>query len=225
MGTDSIETLEIGYRAAKAAKVVIVPPIWYGNSRSLMDFPGTITVRPETLKEFVRDVAISLIKHGFDKPVILDGHGGNYGILDLLAEDIHLETGKTICHIRCWDMATLPKPEGIPDYDGHGGYSETSVMMYLCPEHVDESRFVDSVPRIDLTKYGAVFPAPSSKYARGAVNIPLSMGEMVEHGHHGDPSWGEKERGKALLEVKVGALVEFLLALKEGRIRFRRQGA
>lgn len=221
VGTDSIETYEIGVRAAGAAGVVIAPLIWYGNSRSYMDFAGTVAVRPETLKEFVKDVALSLLKHGFDKIVLLDGHGGNYGILDILAEDIHLTTGALACHVRAWDMATVPKAEGIPAYDGHGGSSETSAMMYLCPEDVHEDQFADSKPEIDLTRHGAVFPGPSSLFSKGAVNIPLWMGEMVERGHHGDPSRGSRDRGEALIKVKANALAEFLRVLKLGLIRYR----
>ena len=223
LGTDTIETAEIGYRAAKEAKVVIAPTIWYGQSRGFMGFPGTVCIRPTILGEFVKDVVMSLIKHGFDKPIILDGHGGNYGILDCIAEEIHYETGALISHIRSWDLATVPKPEGTPKYDGHGGSSETSVMLYLCPEDVHIDKFVDSKPELELTKYGAVFPGPSTLYSKGPVKMPLSMDEMVEHGHHGDPKWGSKERGKALIEVKSKALVDFLEALKQDKIKYRKK--
>ncbi len=221
VGTDSIETFEIGLRAAKEAGVVIAPLVWYGNSRSFMDFPGSIGVRPEVLKELVKDIALSLFHHGFDRIVILDGHGGNYGILDTLIEEVHLETGTLICHARAWELATLPKPEGTPDHDGHGGSSETSVMLALCPQDVDRTKFVDSAPEIDLTRFGAVFPSPSGMLARGPITFPLSMGEMVEAGHHGDPARGSSERGEALIRVKTEALVEFLLALKQGKVRWR----
>jgi creatinine amidohydrolase len=221
VGTDTIETVEIGYRAAVEARVVIVPPVWYGNSRGLMDFPGTVAVRPWILGAFVKDVVLSLARHGFDKPVILDGHGGNYGILDLVAEDIHLEEGALACHVRAWDVATVPKDKGTPEYDGHGGSSETSVMLYLCAKDVNPEEFVDSRPQIELTRLAAPFPNPSNLYSRRPVAIPLSMAEMVECGHHGDPKWGDKERGKALLDVKTEALVEFLIALKQDKIKYR----
>lgn len=221
LGTDSIETYEIGLRAARQAGVVVAPLMWYGNSRSFMDFPGSIGVRPEVIKELLKDISLSLIRHGFDKLVILDGHGGNYGILDVLLEDLHLETKALVCHARAWELATLPKPQGTPDYDGHGGSSETSVMLALWPDDVDRSRFVDSAPEIDLTPLGSVFPSPSGKYSNGPIVFPLSMGEMVESGHHGDPTKGSAERGEALIRVKVEALTEFLLALKQGRIHWR----
>jgi creatinine amidohydrolase len=221
VGTDSIETYEIGLRAARLAGVVIAPLVWYGNSRAFMDFPGSIGVRPEVLKGLVRDIALSLFRHGFDKLVILDGHGGNYGALDDLIEEIHLETSALICHARAWELATIPKPEGTPAYDGHGGSSETSVMLALCPDDVDRSKFKDSAPEIDLTRLGSVFPSPSGLYAKGPIVFPLSMGEMVKTGHHGDPGRGSRERGEALLKVKAEALAEFLKALKQGKIKWR----
>ncbi len=221
VGTDSVETYEIGLRAAEQAGVVITPLVWVGNSRSFMDFPGTISVDPETLMSYVRDITWSLIQQGFDKLVLLDGHGGNYGVLDLLIEEIHLDLEVLICHVKAWELATIPKPEGVPDYDGHGGSSETAVMRFLAPEDVDETAFVDSSPDIELTEYGSVFPSPSSQYSKGPAVFPLSMGEMVEHGHHGDPDWGSTERGEALLQVKVDALAEFLGDMKAGKIRWR----
>jgi creatinine amidohydrolase len=221
IGTDSVETYEIGLRAARLAKVPITPLIWFGNSRSFMDFPGTIAIQPETLKAYTGDVLRSLLQHGFTRPVILDGHGGNYGILDVLIEDLMLATGSKVIHLRSWDLATLPKPAGIPPYDGHGGSSETSVMMRLLPSDVDQGRFTDSKPAIELTRFGSVFPEPSSLYAKGPAKFPLMMGEMVEHGHQGDPSFGSAERGEALLHVKADALVEFIQALKAGTVTYR----
>lgn len=221
VGTDSIETYEIGLRAAEKVGVIITPLIWMGNSRSFMDFPGTISVEPETLHRYVHDVTLSLMQNGFNKLVLLDGHGGNYGILDLLIEEIHIETKALICHVRVWEMATVSKPDGVPDYDGHGGSSETAVMRVLTPNDVDENEFIDSAPEIALTAYGSVFPGPSSKYTKGPAVFPLSMGEMVEHGHHGDPKWGTQERGEALIEAKVDALVAFLEEFKDGRYSWR----
>ncbi len=220
VGTDSIETYEIGLRAARKAGVVIAPLVWYGNSRSFMDFPGSIGIRPEVIKEYVKDIALSLLSHGFDKLVILDGHGGNYGILDVLIEDLHLQTRALVCHVRAWELATVPKPEGTPPYDGHGGSSETSVMMVLCPEDVDTSKFVDSAPEVDLTPRGSIFPSPSGLYSQGPIVFPLRMGEMVRAGHHGDPARGSRERGEDLLRVKADALAEFLEHLKAGDIQW-----
>lgn len=133
-----------------------------------------------------------------------------------------LETGVKVFHVRSWDLATLPKPAEIPPYDGHGGSSETSVMMYLCPDDVCTEEFLDSKPEIDLTRFGSVFPEPSSLYSRGPAKYPLMMGEMVEHGHQGTPGYASAARGEALIQVKADALVEFITAVKSGAVSYRR---
>jgi creatinine amidohydrolase len=221
VGTDTAEAYAIALRAAEAAGVLVTPPIWFGNSRLFLDFPGTVSVRPEVLKDFIKDVALSLVRHGFNTIIILDGHGGNYGILDLLVEELHLETSALACHVRAWELATLPKPAGTPDYDGHGGSSETSAMLALSPADVNPSQFADSAPEVQLTRLGSVFPSPSGLLSKGPITIPLSMGEMVSLGHHGAPQFASAERGEALLRVKAEALVEFIQAVKAGQLAWR----
>jgi creatinine amidohydrolase len=210
LGTDTIETYAIGLRAAELVGAVVTPPVWFGNSRSLMDFPGSIGINPEVLKAYVHNIVTSLIYHGFNRPLILDGHSGNYGILDVLIEDLMLEMGVKTLHVRAWELASVPKPKETPSYDGHGGLSETSAMLYLEPESVDREAMRDSEPRAELSEQGSVFPTPSSKYAKGAVVFPMMMGELAEDGHHGDPLLASAERGRALIEAKAEALGRFI---------------
>ncbi len=221
VGVDSIETYEIGLRAARQSQTLILPLVWFGNSRSLMDFPGSVGIRPEVLKDYVHDVILSLIQHGFNRPLILDGHSGNYGVLDILIEDILLETGLKVLHVRAWDLASIPKPAGTPTYDGHGGLSETSAMLYLVPDCVDRLAMQDCAPQADLSPHGSVFPTPSSAFAKGAVVFPMMMGELAADGHHGDPRLASAERGKALIDAKANALAEFINLLKNDQLTWR----
>src|SRR5687767_11892141 len=55
-------------------EVVIAPTIGYGVARAAIDFPGTLSLEPETLKCLVVDIGRSLAKHGFKRQVILNGH-------------------------------------------------------------------------------------------------------------------------------------------------------
>ena len=221
VGTDTIETYAIGLRAAEGAGVPILPPVWFGNSRSFMDFPGTITVHPDILRGYIHDIALSLIQHGFKQPIILDGHSGNYGALDILIEDLMVETGVKVLHVRAWELASVPKPTDTPKYDGHGGLSETSAMLYLEPDSVDNDVMRDCAPEAELSDLGSVYPAPSSLYAKGAVVFPMMMGELVEDGHHGDPRPASAERGKALIEAKADALIGFIELLKNDSLYWR----
>src|SRR5262249_22021207 len=73
-------------------KVLVLPPVWYGYTGHVMDFPGTINTHFETFIHQVLDVTKSLAYHGFKKIVLLNGHGSNMPNLDLVARRTNLET-------------------------------------------------------------------------------------------------------------------------------------
>jgi creatinine amidohydrolase len=97
LGTDTITALEVARRAAEQADVPYTPPFWAGYSPQHMREPessvGTITLRAATLNEALYDVARSLIHHGWNKLVFVNGHGSNTKVLDPLLRRIKYETG------------------------------------------------------------------------------------------------------------------------------------
>ena len=62
--------------------VVVIPPILHGYSPHHMDFPGSLTVNPDTFINYVLDVCKSLVHHGFRRILIANGHGSNAHLLD-----------------------------------------------------------------------------------------------------------------------------------------------
>ena len=55
-------------------EVVIAPTINYGVARAAIDFPGTLSLEPETLCSMVVEIGRSLVRHGFARLAILNGH-------------------------------------------------------------------------------------------------------------------------------------------------------
>src|SRR5579885_401461 len=76
LGVDTYVAIMLAEDAARRANVLCVPPLWYGDSSHHLGFPGTLSLRTETLMLVVRDVAHSLAKHGFRKSLIINGHKG-----------------------------------------------------------------------------------------------------------------------------------------------------
>lgn len=74
LGTDSFVAIKLAEDVAKETGTLVAPPLWLGWAPHHMAFPGTITLRPETLTSLLYDVAKSLIYHGFEKLVIINGH-------------------------------------------------------------------------------------------------------------------------------------------------------
>src|SRR4051794_23806151 len=90
VGTDTILSAAVPQAAADVmgpGALVLAPP-WYGLSAHHMHFPGTITLSAETMMALASDIVASVIAHGFQRIVIVNGHGGNGGVIDLLASTL-----------------------------------------------------------------------------------------------------------------------------------------
>lgn len=100
IGTDTITALEVSRRAALKADVPYTAPFWAGYSpqhmRETESSVGTITLRAETLNAVLYDILRSLIHHGWNKLILVNGHGSNTKVLDPLLRRIKYETGALV---------------------------------------------------------------------------------------------------------------------------------
>ncbi|MEZ4837298.1 MAG: creatininase family protein [Caldilineaceae bacterium] len=83
--------LEAGRRAPD--KILVLPPIAYGLNLHHIDFPGTIHIEPDVFIAFCLNITKSVAYHGFKKILLVNGHGSNTPLIDLIARKTVLETG------------------------------------------------------------------------------------------------------------------------------------
>ena len=102
--TDTITAVEVSKRVAEMAAVLHSPPVWMGYSPQHMYSPGsgrgTITVRSSTLLNLIHDVARSLIHHGFNRIIFINGHGSNVKVIDPVLRKLRYETGALIGFVK-----------------------------------------------------------------------------------------------------------------------------
>ena len=96
---------EVAKRSNGAA--LVLPPIPYGLNQHHIDFPGTIHIEPEVFIAFCLNVTKSVAYHGFEKILLVNGHGSNQPLIDLVARRTTLETN-SLCAASTYIHFALP---------------------------------------------------------------------------------------------------------------------
>jgi creatinine amidohydrolase len=203
----------IAERAADETGDIVAPTLPFGYSEYFRDYPGTITLRPETLTAVVEDTVDCLTRHAFTKVVIFNGHAGNMPILELLCRKLRRNQGLAIPVISPLQFMQTPEivrsvyGEGVTL--GHGGEPMASVMMVLAPGKV-HMEWAGAYGRRQV--YGMPTDGLGAINVNGIrVSLPLDMGDVTpETGSLSDPNLASAERGQRLLEYAVSRSVEFL---------------
>jgi creatinine amidohydrolase len=137
--TDLCAAIEISKLIAEATDVLVAPAVFAGLSEHHMEFPGSLTLSPETFEAVVLETAQSLIRHGMKKILIYNGHGGNNVSVANVIQKINQTTKATAVDL----SGVAPPPWRTIDEtveDGHAGIGETASMLYLTPGLVEMSK-------------------------------------------------------------------------------------
>jgi creatinine amidohydrolase/Fe(II)-dependent formamide hydrolase-like protein len=174
-----------------------LPTLSIGLSREHDWAPGTLSLSVQTfaalLKEMGREIVRALPARNL---AIVNGHGGNRGILENLLHELRGDLALNACAIHPFDLAGATPGAAVPDV--HGGAGETSVMLALAPDLV----------RGDMIGSAAHSPAGESVAAMifdRAVTWPWRTDDprIARMGIIGDPAAASAERGSAMVERMV----------------------
>lgn len=184
-------------------KVVVLPPLWFGASEHHMDFPGTITLSNETLISVIKDVVKSVVKHGFKKILILNGHGGNTDPVKIALRDLRVEENINVELVNPWTLADEEIKKILEsEIWGHACEFETSEAMYIIPDKVRSEKIRD--PNLNLELWNKIKKR----------NIPWHTKDITDTGSLGYPTKASREKGEKLYRAmfdKVVSIVEELL--------------
>jgi creatinine amidohydrolase len=173
-------------------EVVVVPPVWAGVSPHHMDFPGTVTLRPQVFIDLLFDICSSLQHHGFRQIVLLNGHGGNASSLSVLGQELYARLGLSVNVIVYWDLVPDEVRRQVSSATkglGHAGQMETAVMLYLAPHLVRQ----DDLPKLPLTAH----TEEKKKLLSGrAIRRYVNIKEYSEIGVDGNPAAASREAGE-----------------------------
>jgi creatinine amidohydrolase len=147
LGVDSYVAITLAEDVAERTGVLVAPPIWYGDSSHHGGFPGTITIRPDTLTLLIRDVARSLARHGFDRIILLNGHkGSNLPALTSAVRVLHDEELPEVLFAVAdpLHLARSAAPTIKETNEHHAGELELSHVHYRYPGKIRTDRLTDA---------------------------------------------------------------------------------
>jgi len=204
VGTDTLIPITVAKEVAERTKVLVAPPVYYGNSLSMVDMKGVFTVTPDTLASLLLDLCKSFSKQGFKKIVFINGHGGNKQVLSFIGQKARMETGALIVRIDWWDIAAEEISKICEKEVVHADEGETSVMLACRPELVDMAKAVK-----DETADRLINALTRGK-PKNMPQLFVPFQKWSKTGLMGDATKASKEKGERILEVVVDNIVNFL---------------
>ena len=202
---DALLAGEVAKRAARLVSahqpVVVTPVVWSGLAEHHMSFGATLTLDMQTFTALLRCVCTSVVRHGFRRVLLLNGHGGNIAALSVITGELARELEAPIASATYWHVAQA-RFEAILEAQRtvrHACEAETSMLLALEPGLVDTAALA------------AIDPPTEGLGAEGGVYRYRPIADYTESGVIGCPSAASAEKGKQLLDAAAEALCERLL--------------
>jgi creatinine amidohydrolase len=174
-----------------------LPTVPVGLSREHDWAPGTLSLPlagfVTLLRDLVQDIARALPARNL---AIINGHGGNRGVLENLLHEFHGDFGLNTCVIHPFDLAHASSTPALPDV--HAGRNETSIMLALAPDRVRMALVEPPKRPHDRESMEDLI------FDRGVTWAWRSDDDRLAHkGIIGDAVTASAEHGEALLGVMV----------------------
>jgi creatinine amidohydrolase len=219
---DTITATEVAQRAGEQAGILYTPTIWLGYSPQHMRQAGwgagTITLRADTYLNMIYDVGRSLIHHGFNRLVFVNGHGSNVKVIDPVLRKLRAETGALIAYYKPYaeryigmlkDILEGPVEE-TPGW--HAGELETSQCLAHDPSLVRMDRAVVDkahAPRWLGEAWAKKDGMPDAEFqGYQYFNFPFEHEEFTDTGIMGNPHRGTSEKGEIAFQRFAQHLVD-----------------
>jgi creatinine amidohydrolase/Fe(II)-dependent formamide hydrolase-like protein len=186
-------------RSGEALDLWRLPPVSVSLAREHEWAAGTLSLSTVGMTALLRDLGRTIARALPTRNLfILNGHGGNRGILEALVCDLRADFGMNVCVFHPAALSDGTKEGGVAEI--HGGKNETSIMLALAPHLVRRERIAPG-GKIENPKI------VEERILDLSVTWPWSSGDarLSAHGVIGDPREATAEFGEGLIETVVSA--------------------
>lgn len=201
----------------RQAEIILAPTLAFGSSHHHLSFGGTISISADTYTQVLREMVASLIRAGFRRIILLNGHGGNITpakqALALLSHDLDETVQPNIALATYWELAGSAfggEPPMESPALSHACEYETSLMLYLYPE------------RVSMERVQRAGRPPQNGYIAWEDDIPYKgvtlfkqTAFLSSNGSSGEPQLATAAKGNHLFDKATDSLLRFADAFRD----------
>lgn len=197
---------------AEGASLLVAPTLNVTLSWYHMQFPGSMRLQTTTFLQVFREVCDSLVHHGFERIVAVNGHGGNVAALTVAVNHYLETTGRRVFLAQWWDLAA----DVLQEVEGpmiHAEEAETSLALALGQRVLMERATRDAWDRGEAVRAAGLAWTSLGQYgmrhAGPKVVVPMDMlRDITASGVVGDATRARAETGERMVAVLVPRLVQ-----------------
>jgi creatinine amidohydrolase len=225
LGTDSFIATDIAKMISVRTGVMVAPVVLAGYSVYHSGFPGTLSLKPETMEQVLFETAEMLIKHGFRRIMFLNGHGGNTIVQSKVIHRINHNTAAIALALGDYSPIDGEPPKDW--FDQHAGVQETSVMLHLEPGLVQMERAEKPKIRFSPQMENYLMLGRKNPELMGIFWSLLATPQETEKGgashqissngvwSFSDPNEATKEIGEQYISKRVESSTKFIETWKQ----------
>ena len=212
LGTDLYTAREYALRAAEKEYTVVFPWYYFSQINEARHQPGTIAYSPELIWKMLQETLNELARNGFDKIIIVNGHGGNNAFLNFfgMAQLSERRSYRLYWFQPSDDPEVVKKAEELTQHDpynAHAGNEESSVIKTIKPDlvHLDRAGQQSGIDQDRL---------------KNLPNVYTGIWWYAKYPNHygGDGTKANTEAGELLINSTVDQLVKMIQAVKKDEI-------
>lgn len=193
---------------------VFLPAQVVGYSPEHTAFAGTLSLKAETVIRLWTEIAESVAAAGVKKLVLFNSHGGQVGLMDVVARDLRARLGMLVYSVSWFNLPLIDEAGGDLNtlfsadehrFGVHAGDVETSMMLALRPQTVRmaQAKNFQSTSQERATRYAILGNGKSAKLA-------WQMQDYNEQGAAGNAAVATQGKGAALVQAAGRSLARML---------------
>jgi len=208
IGTDLIHVREWAAHAVKEEYAVVFPDYFYGQINEARHQPGTFALPSKVIWDLLEATCDEIARNGFDKIVILNGHGGNPEFLQFFMQSLLNKRHNYAVYLYrpatdsayAAEFNKMHKSDRATDQ--HAGESETSTLLYYRPDLMRMDRATDQSG------------ANQRRSSLPDLYTPIWWYSSYPNHYAGEGAKATKEFGKFITDHEIATFVRALRAVK-----------